>query len=767
MNLTKLSTIALLLFVGWLEAGAIGYVYTGVGRNGRDLMELTRVHGTVTIQDRVAVTRVDQIFTNHSDQQVEGIYEFALPSGAIITDLVLWIGDKRIQGIIMENEEARRIYDDIVGRRIDPALIERIGEDRFRLSIFPFPAEGSRRVELEYVQVLEAWRGQMDYRFPLAPETDQPVLMETFVLEVAVRGQHPFAVGASFERETQIDQTDEYSADVFFGDEDVAPTDDFVLTMVETAPDRRPTVLSFAPLAGDEFGYYALWLPPLRELSTSAPMPRGITFVIDISSSMRGPEMTAVQEALAAAIGALEADDFFNVIVFSTGVQAWMDQPVAATAENRVAASDFIRSQGASGMTNFEQALRLSLRQAMPDRRLHHIVFMTDGEPTVGEENLLRLSELVDELAGDKIRVFTIGVGSSVNRGFLRGLAEQHRGAWSFLDREEDIERRLRDLFEEFSRPIFLAGDLNFEGVDILDVFPREMDILAQGQELFQVGRYRVGGPFTLTLEGQVQDQALDLAYPLEFTDADVSQPLIPRLWAHQKVQALENQIAHFGQQRELLDDILDLGLTYRLVTRRTSLFAPDEEVVINPEPEQEEDLGMMATAVEEEALGTTSWLGKQFYLQGDTWIDLDFHPGLPVLVYADEPEPPAQLAGFAQLNQSMIVVLGNWAYEFRVNGLPSQLVLRQNAPNPFNASTVIPFALPAGLEGADLRLGIYNLAGQLIRTWRPPTARAGTNQVHWDGTDSQGRAAASGVYIYRLELEGGPLWSRRMLLLR
>jgi hypothetical protein len=128
-------TLALL----WpLSLHAVGYVYTGVG-GWNDLMELTSVDVEVKIQDRVAVTRMDQVFTNLSDNQVEGIYEFVLPDGAIITDLVLWIGDRRVQGIIMESGNARRTYDDIVGRNIDPALIETLGDGRFRLSIFPLP----------------------------------------------------------------------------------------------------------------------------------------------------------------------------------------------------------------------------------------------------------------------------------------------------------------------------------------------------------------------------------------------------------------------------------------------------------------------------------------------------------------------------------------------------------------------------------------------------------------------------------------------------
>ena len=268
----KAQLTLLLALLAPLPALGIGYVYTGVGDDGRQHLELTSVTVAVQIDERIARTRTDQIFTNHAEWEVEGIYEFTLPDGAIITDLVLWIGDKRIQGMVLEKEEARRTYDDIVGRRIDPALIEQVTPNQFRLSIFPFPANGSRRVEFEYMQILESRNGRLDYTFPLAPETDQPLQMELFVLRAQVRSQHAFAVTTSgLPRLTEIDRPDAHRANIFFGDEQVRPREDFTLTIRQTDDRPRPTVLSFAPQENDDLGYYALWLPPLPELTQGDP----------------------------------------------------------------------------------------------------------------------------------------------------------------------------------------------------------------------------------------------------------------------------------------------------------------------------------------------------------------------------------------------------------------------------------------------------------------------------------------------------------------
>ena len=766
-------TLLLALLVP-LPALGIGYVYTGVGDDGRQHLELTSVTVAVQIDERIARTRTDQIFTNHAEWEVEGIYEFTLPDGAIITDLVLWIGDKRIQGMVLEKEEARRTYDDIVGRRIDPALIEQVTPNQFRLSIFPFPAKGSRRVEFEYMQLLESRNGRLDYTFPLAPETDQPLQMELFVLRAQVRSQHAFeATTSGLPRLTAIDRPDAHRANIFFGDEQIRPQEDFTLTIRQTDDRPKPTVLSFAPQENDDLGYYALWLPPLPELTQGEPLPRSLTFVIDISSSMQQGKLQAVKGALAAAIDALDPADLFNIVVFTHRADSFAAAPVPADPANKKTATAFINQQDALGVSNFEAGLGHAMQQAFPVGRVNHVIFLTDGLPTLGEVGLEPLSELVGQWSADQVRLFTIGVGRDVDQGFLSGLAEEHRGEAYFLSDEGDIEAALQELFESFTFPVLLLDELSFDQVEIHDIHPRGVEALAAGRELFQVGRYRDGGIFTLSVTGRVGEENVSVDFPLEFTQTDVSGNLIPRLWAYQKIQALEEQIARFGEQQELLNDILALGLDYQLVTRRTSLFAPDDGVEVNPQPRDGEvalnfgDLGdLFGTTAVNDARPTTHWLGRDFVLEDEVWIDTAYQPGMLKELYEGRTYQPAELANFARLGQAMLVVVEEQAYEIRANAQGSRPVLLQNAPNPFNASTAISFLIPFRLAEEATRLSIYNLAGQLVRVLQLNTQQAGEHSLSWDGRDDYGRAVASGVYIYRLEV-GEWAVQRRMLLLR
>ena len=155
-------------------------------------------------------------------------------------------------------------------------------------------------------------------------------------------------------------------------------------------------------------------------------------------------------------------------------------------------------------MSNFEAGLGQAMQQTFPPGRVNHVIFLTDGLPTVGEIEPRALSALVDQWSAGQARLFTIGVGRDVDQGVLSALAEEHQGEAYFLSEEGDIEAALRELFAAFTVPLLRLDELSFDPVEIHDVHPRGVETLAAGRELFQVGRYRGGGAFTLRVSGHL-----------------------------------------------------------------------------------------------------------------------------------------------------------------------------------------------------------------------------------------------------------------------
>jgi len=315
---------------------------------------------------------------------------------------------------------------------------------------------------------------------------------------------------------------------------------------------------------------------------------------------------------------------------------------------------------------------------------------------------------------------------------------------------------RLRELFEEFSRPTMVVTGLEFAGLDVSDLVPREVSLLAAGEELFQVGRYRAGGPFLVRVSGQMLGESVVLEYPLAAAAADTQLAIVPRLWAHRKVLALESEVERWGANQELLDDILYLGLTYRLVTGRTALFAPDDQVVMDPQPRDE---GGATAVTDGEAGSALHWAGHDFvWSEEGTWVDVRFCRGMPVVdVQAlRRPLPAAvqrQLAAFGALGPGAIVVLDRTAYLLAWgSSIASELTVGPNAPNPFNSGTWIPFVLPSNTADGELGVQVYAITGQLV--WSATIAAvAGPGRVFWDGRNQAGEAVASGVYLAQLRL--------------
>jgi hypothetical protein len=369
---------------------------------------------------------------------------------------------------------------------------------------------------------------------------------------------------------------------------------------------------------------------------------------------------------------------------------------------------------------------------------------------------------VIAELGGPQMRLFTIGVGDDVKQGFLTGLAADHGGRSRFVTTEADLETELRRLFDDFSLPVLTATTLSFDGTRVFDLHPADASVLGAGRELFQVGRYTTGGSVKVRLAGALQEEVVGLDYEAYLAETGAAMSVIHRLWAYEKVQALERQVRG-GGDRELSDDILSLGLEYRLVTSRTSLFAPDDEVVVDPEPEQT-DFGS-ATAVSEEEAATRTWLGRTFRWQDGLWVDVRARAEMPVVVVHRLEELPETLRPYAALGRRLRIVDEGRLYELTETALPAGPVLLPNAPNPFNPYTVISFVVPVDLGETTATLGIYDVAGRLV--WHSTMAIVpGEHSVVWDARDRDGRSVASGVYLIRLQI-GDHHATRRATLVR
>ena len=394
--------------------------------------------------------------------------------------------------------------------------------------------------------------------------------------------------------------------------------------------------------------------------------------------------------------------------------------------------------------------------------------------------------------------LFAFGIGSSVNRFLIEGLARAGQGEpFVVIDEGQAPDEAAR--FQSYiSTPILTQVEAGFEGFDAYEVEPAFIPDMLADRPITIFGKWRGAAAGTMLLGGRTGDQAYNAQFDVSSFQAQPTNKALRYLWARHRIDQLSDDV-QAGSRDDLRPQITQLGLDYNLLTEYTSFIAIDRRIrnedgletvsVPLPLPEGTEDsavgnpplsfgdpFGFFGTeeesASEDDSFGTTAvedesematWLGRSFYRQDALWVDVGFQLGMPIVEVGFDALPPDALAPFVGLGLDMVVVVEGQAYRLRAEA--ARPFLQQNAPNPFNASTVISFQIPANMAGPT-RLVIYNLTGQIVRVLTDGYLAAGAHVLAWDGRDGSGQEMASGVYIYRLEGTSFAI-TRRMMLLR
>jgi Ca-activated chloride channel family protein len=535
---------------------------------------------TVTIEDQVATTHVDQVFVNEGRHEVEGTYIFPLPEKASISEFAMWVDGDKLAGQVLERDEARRIYEDIVRRRRDPALLEYVGRDAFQASIYPIPPGGERRIELEYSEVLEMDNGLVEYVYPLNTEKFSPRPLEEVTVNVTIRSNEPLKAIYCSSHDVEIVRRGDHNALVGHEEYDVKPDTDFVLYYTVSPEDVGVNLLSYRPERGSD-GFFVLLAAPRVEVDTRQVIAKDVILVLDVSGSMRGDKIEQAKEALDFVLDNLHDEDRFNIIAFSTSTRHYARDLVWA--DERGEARDFVARLEASGSTDINRALLEALDMAGEERPTI-VIFLTDGLPTVGEVDADRIVDNAARAAPETARIFPFGVGYDVNTTLLDTIAQNHRGASGYVRPEEAIDEKVSAFYAKVSTPLLADLEIDFGRIDVEDVYPYPLPDLFAGTQLVVVGRYREGGDAQVTLRGQVNDRLQTFEYEDAYFERQGGAEFIARLWATRKIGYLLQQTRLHGETDELVDEIVDLSIRYGIITPYTSFLVEETEMALREE---------------------------------------------------------------------------------------------------------------------------------------------------------------------------------------
>ena len=542
-------------------------------------LEVTYHHVNVKIDGQIATTTVDEEFYNPNPQRLEGTYLFPVPKGAQIDKFTMDIGGRQVEAELLSADKARKIYEDIVRKMRDPALLEYAGRYVFKVRIFPIEPNSHKHVTLSYSQVLNADAGLVGYLYPLNTEKFSSRPIPEVSVNVEITSKQPLKSIYSPSHAVNIKRDGPYHATVKYEVMDALPDTDFALYF---APEKDELGVNLvAHKVSDEEGAFLLLASPGLDVDDSKILPKDVAFVLDTSGSMAGQKIQQAKKALQFCVENLNDGDRFEVLRFSTEVEPLFNKLVDATAANRDQATKFINRLHASGGTAIDDALQqaLALRPGGGDRPFV-VIFLTDGMPTVGNSDEDQIVANVKQASSGHTRVFCFGIGTDVNTHLLDKITEETRAASQYVLPDEDLEVKVSNFFARIKEPVLANPTIKFTGdVRVSKFYPSPLPDLFRGDQLVLVGRYTGSGDSAVVLEGSVAGAKRQFTYEVTFPKHSDENEFIPKLWATRRVGYLLDEIRLHGENAELRDEVTELARQYGIVTPYTAyLIAEDED---------------------------------------------------------------------------------------------------------------------------------------------------------------------------------------------
>jgi Ca-activated chloride channel family protein len=568
----------------------------------------------VLIDNQHATVRVLQIYDNHTAQTLEGKYLFALPPSASVSDFAVWDNDARIPGVMMEKRRANAIYGEIKQKTVDPGLLqqddEHEGPSAFSAKVFPINAYGSKRVELEYTEMLPVEGLTSHLTFPLKPSFGDAQRVGEFNLHVHVLSDYPISVSDSgptiYPLRVLKSQSNEFEAE--FEAREIELKEDFSFDYRINTPQSTLSFISYrAPervsaydlrdpsmAAHNADGYFearAIFNEPGNsEASERAQagatgeghtQPRNLLLLLDTSLSMYGEKLRRAVESVDYFLHGLTPQDHFNLALFNEEANFFSPTPVEATPERVEQALQFIKGSSLGGGTDLRKVLEKALdaTRSFPTGE-RNIVLISDANPTLGTTSLNSIARLFDEEKkrldeATHTRLFAFALGSDANDALLAELAKKTHGYFAHARETEDISAMLKIFFSKVSRP-------GIENLRLTSSEPANFyQVYATGETSFDgssfafVGRYkRSEAQTTLNLSGQYEAGTINLSRSVQLPEFEDTHQHLPRLWARARVDELLQEMNLNGEREDYIAEIIRLSQKYRFVTPYTAFLA-------------------------------------------------------------------------------------------------------------------------------------------------------------------------------------------------
>jgi Ca-activated chloride channel family protein len=578
IHIIKLALSAVLLLCGGVYSDGLIVVPPPPNSGASPYPLQVKYHRVSTsIVNMIATTSVDQEFYNPTRRRLEGYYIFPIPENAIIDKFSMFIDGKETEAELLDATKARKVYEDIVRKLIDPALLEYYGKGMFKARIFPIEPNSTKRVKITYKETLEKNNGTVGYTYPLNTEKFSSSMLDEASVEVSVISSTPLKNVYCPSHDAEVKRKNNKEASIVYKTKNSKPDRDFTVFFTENESKFGISLLT-TKVKNDD-GFFFLNISPDYEIVKNDVEPKDIAFVLDVSGSMAGKKLDQAKAALRFCVANLNDNDRFEIIRFSTDADALFGKLTKADKSGQDKAGQYIDNLKAIGGTNIDEALQLAFNAKTGDNRPYMILFITDGKPTIGKTGEDELVAMIKNTNTAATRIFTFGIGDEINTHLLDKFTEITNAYRTYVTPEEDIEVKVSDIYTKIQSPLFTDLTIDFgNAITAKNMYPKKLPDLFHGSSITILGKYSGNGNSKIRLSGKVHGEQKTLEYAATFPDAESDNAFIAPLWAARRIGYLLDQIRLNGSDKELVDEVTQLAKTYGIITPYTSYLIVEDD---------------------------------------------------------------------------------------------------------------------------------------------------------------------------------------------
>ncbi|HOY30929.1 MAG TPA: TonB family protein [Bacteroidales bacterium] len=550
----------------------------------------------VNIAGVIADVSVKQIYVNTGKSVIEAIYIFPASTRAAVYSMKMKVGDRLITAKIQEKEKARQDYQQAINEGRSASLLEQQRPNVFQMNVGNILPGDTISIEMCYTELLIPEQGVYEFVYPtvvgprysnksdeLASANDKWVSnpyshsgekpVYTFNIGINLAAGMPIKDVRCPSHEMTINYENPASASLRLKNTEMFEGNRDVIIQYRLADQKIESgLLLYKGESPSENFFLAMVQPPPKPTVDQVP-PREYIFIMDVSGSMNGYPIETSKKVLKNLIKNIRTTDKFNVLLFAGCANMFMPQSVYATDENLNKALQMIDQQQGSGGTELLTALKKALSVEKQSGFSRTFVIATDGYVDVEKESF----ELIQNNL-NKANFFAFGIGSSVNRFLIEGIAHAGMGESFIVTKQEEADEKAERFRNYIQSPVLTDIKVSYEGFEVYDIEPSNVpDVLAE-RPVIIFGKWKGNPDGTIKISGKSGKDNFVCTLDVSKSDASKANVALKYLWARQKIRMLDDFNNAAGDSK-LTEQITGLGLKYNLLTNYTSFVAIDSVV--------------------------------------------------------------------------------------------------------------------------------------------------------------------------------------------